>query len=187
MKWVPKGLVYGNSDSFVKSSNPHARSHMARIHNQSTLERVWCCSCTKMSSVVTTVKHERIVHHPSRAIFQADFIDNGESVQTQSDASQGWKGPNEIDSLGNPSQGMHYLECCTAFHPICYLRPFLVLLPPSRNSDPGLHSRHISPLPTTVRALLPFLSREGFSTFFPRRLVSNCAYPRYVYYFVCII
>ena len=33
------------------------------------------------------------------------------------------------------------------------------------------------PLPTTVRAL-HFLSREDFSSFFPRRLASNCAYPR---------
>ena len=33
-----------------------------------------------------------------------------------------------------------------------------------RNSDPGSHSRHYSPLPTTVRAYI-FLSREGFSTF----------------------
>ena len=33
------------------------------------------------------------------------------------------------------------------------------------------------PLPTTVRAL-HFLSREDFSSFFPRRLESNCAYPR---------
>ena len=33
------------------------------------------------------------------------------------------------------------------------------------------------PLPTTVRAL-HFLSREDFSSFFPRRLGSNCAYPR---------
>ena len=32
-------------------------------------------------------------------------------------------------------------------------------LPPSRNSDPGSHSRLFSPLPTTVRAL-PFFYRE---------------------------
>ena len=34
-----------------------------------------------------------------------------------------------------------------------------------------------SPLPATVRAL-HFLSREDFSSFFPRRLAPNCAYPR---------
>ena len=31
--------------------------------------------------------------------------------------------------------------------------PFFFSLPPSRNSDPGTHSRLFSPLPTTVRAL----------------------------------
>ena len=33
------------------------------------------------------------------------------------------------------------------------------------------------PVPTTVRAL-HLLSREDFSSFLPRRLASNCAYPR---------
>ena len=56
-----------------------------------------------------------------------------------------------------------------------------VLLPLSRNSDPGLHtcSRLFPPpLRYTVRALR-FVSREDLSAFFLRRLTSNCAYPRY--------
>ena len=57
----------------------------------------------------------------------------------------------------------------------------LVLLPPSRDSDPGSHTvvGSYPPLPSTVRALHFFLSREGLSTFFPCRQASNCAYPRY--------
>ena len=42
---------------------------------------------------------------------------------------------------------------CCIFHPISYLRPSILSLPPSRNSDPGSHSRLFSPLSTTVRAL----------------------------------
>ena len=52
-------------------------------------------------------------------------------------------------------------------------------LPPinSRNSDPESHSRLFSP-PTHCGSCLAFLKREDFSSFFPRRLASNCAYPR---------
>ena len=53
-------------------------------------------------------------------------------------------------------------------------------LPPSRNSDPGshtIHSRLFFP-PTHCGSCHPFLSREDFVSFFPRRLASNCAYPR---------
>ena len=50
-------------------------------------------------------------------------------------------------------------------------------LPSSRNSDPGSHSRPFSP-PTHYGSCLAFLSREDFSSFFPRRLASNCAFPR---------
>ena len=39
---------------------------------------------------------------------------------------------------------------------------FLVLLRPSRKSDPGLHSRLFSPLPTTARALHFYLSEASF-------------------------
>ena len=49
-------------------------------------------------------------------------------------------------------------------------------LPPSRNSDPGSHSRLFSPL---LRFVPCILSREDFSPFCPRRLTSNCACPRY--------
>ena len=41
-----------------------------------------------------------------------------------------------------------------------------------------IDSRLFSALPATVRAF-HFLTREDFSSFFPRRLPSNCAYPRY--------
>ena len=61
-------------------------------------------------------------------------------------------------------------------HPIYYLCPFCSL-PPSRNSDPGSHSRLFSP-PTHYDSCLAFLWREDFSSFFPRRLASNHAYPR---------
>ena len=61
------------------------------------------------------------------------------------------------------------------FHPIYYLTPFCSL-PPSRNSDAGSHSR-LFPPPTYCGSSLAFLSREDFSSFFPRRLASNCAYP----------
>ena len=55
--------------------------------------------------------------------------------------------------------------------------PFIVFallfsLPSSRNSDPGSHSRLFSP-PTHYGSCLAFLSREDFSSFFPRRLASN--------------
>ena len=65
------------------------------------------------------------------------------------------------------------------FFPIPFIIfALLVLLPPSRNSDPGSHSRFFSPLPIMVRAL-HFFREKKFSTFFPRRLASTCAYPRY--------
>ena len=64
------------------------------------------------------------------------------------------------------------------FFPIPFIIFALLLpLPPSRNSDPGSHNRLVSPPPTTIRALHSLL-REDFSCFFPRRLASNCAYPR---------
>ena len=50
-------------------------------------------------------------------------------------------------------------------------------LPPSRNSHLGSHNRLFSPAPH-CGSCLAFLSREDFSSFFPRRLASNCAYPR---------
>ena len=53
----------------------------------------------------------------------------------------------------------------------------LLSLSPSRNSDPGSHSRLFSP-PAHYGSCIAFFSREDFSSFFPRRLTSNCAYPR---------
>ena len=49
--------------------------------------------------------------------------------------------------------------------------------PPSRNSDPGSHSRLFPP--PHYGSCLAFLSGEDFSSFFPRRPASNCAYARY--------
>ena len=54
----------------------------------------------------------------------------------------------------------------------------LSLLFNSRNSDPGSHSRLFPPR-IYYGSCLEFLSRENFSSFFPPRLASNCAYPRY--------
>ena len=62
------------------------------------------------------------------------------------------------------------------FHPIYTIFALLFSLPPSRNSDPGSHSRLFSP-PTYYGSGLEFLSREDLSSFFPRRLTSDCAYP----------
>ena len=45
-------------------------------------------------------------------------------------------------------------------HPIQYFRP------PSRNSDPGSHTRHLSPLPATVHALR-FYRDGGPALFLP--------------------
>ena len=46
-----------------------------------------------------------------------------------------------------------------------------------RNSDPGSHSRHSSlPPPSPLRSVPSWLSLEELSSFFPRRLASNCAY-----------
>ena len=65
-------------------------------------------------------------------------------------------------------------------HPIYYLR-LSFSLPPfnRRNSDPGSPSRLFSSSPTTVRAFKFYRAKKGFSPFFPRRLASNCACPRY--------
>ena len=57
--------------------------------------------------------------------------------------------------------------------------PFIIFAllffpPPSRNSDPGSRSRLFSPAPH-YGSCLAFLSREDFSSFFQRRLASNCA------------
>ena len=53
----------------------------------------------------------------------------------------------------------------------------LFSLPLSRNSGPGSYSG-LFPPPTHYGSCLAFLSREDFSFFFPRRLASDCAYPR---------
>ena len=60
------------------------------------------------------------------------------------------------------------------FFPIsCIIFALLFSLPPSRNSDPGSHSRLFS-RPTHYGSCLAFFfSREDFSSFFPRRLASN--------------
>ena len=49
----------------------------------------------------------------------------------------------------------------------------------SRNSDPGSHSR-LSPPPPHYGSCFAFLSRQDFSSFFPRRLGSNCS-PKLLY------
>ena len=50
-------------------------------------------------------------------------------------------------------------------------------LPPSRDSDPGSHSRLSSPLSPLRFVPCIFIARR-FSSFFPRRRASNCTYPR---------
>ena len=70
-----------------------------------------------------------------------------------------------------------YLFFYFTFFPSHLLSSPFCSLPPSRNSDPGSHSRLFSP-PTHYGSCLAFLSREDFSSLFPRRLASNCAYQR---------
>ena len=81
---------------------------------------------------------------------------------------------NSVDDMGSN------LRFCFSFFVSVPFIIFALLfsLPPSRNSDPGSHSRLFSPL-THYGSCLAFLSREDFSPFFPRRLASTCAYPRY--------
>ena len=59
----------------------------------------------------------------------------------------------------------------------CIIFALLFSLPPSLDSDPGSYGRLFSP-PTHYGSCLALLSREDFSSFFPRRLASNYAYPR---------
>ena len=56
--------------------------------------------------------------------------------------------------------------------------PFFSIFLLSRNSDSRLQSRLFSP-PSHYGSCLAFLSREDFSSFSPRRLASNCPYPRH--------
>ena len=61
---------------------------------------------------------------------------------------------------------------CAVFYSIPFFVFALLLLSPSRNSDPGSHSRLFSPPPLQfVRSI--FIAREDFSSFLPRRLASN--------------
>ena len=53
----------------------------------------------------------------------------------------------------------------------------LSLLVVTQIGVPGFHSRLFFP-PTHCGSCLAFFSREEFSSFFPRRLASDCAYPR---------
>ena len=69
--------------------------------------------------------------------------------------------------------------CSFFFQSSLLYSPFFFLsLPPGRNSAPGSHSRLFLP-PTHYGSCLAFLSREDFSSFFPRRLASNCAHLRH--------
>ena len=63
------------------------------------------------------------------------------------------------------------------FHPMHFIFALLFSLPLVVTQIRGHIAGSSPPLPTTVRAL-HFLSRFYFSSFFPRRLASNCAYPR---------
>ena len=74
---------------------------------------------------------------------------------------------------------VRFLFFCFFFSNPLIIFALVFSLPPinSRNSDPGSHSRLFSP-PTQYGSCLAFLSRQDFSSFFPRRLASNCAYPR---------
>ena len=72
-----------------------------------------------------------------------------------------------------------YVSLLTEISFFFFSIPFIIFallfsLPPCRNSDPGSHSRLFSP-PTHNGSCLAFLSREDFSSFFPRRLASNSA------------
>ena len=72
---------------------------------------------------------------------------------------------------------MHNIFFSFFFSTLFIVFALLVLHPPSRGSDPGSHSRLFYPLPTTVCASR-FYREKDSAVFFPRRLASNCAYPR---------
>ena len=64
---------------------------------------------------------------------------------------------------------------CFLFHPIDILRPSFLTQSFSRNSYPGSHVAGSSPpSPHHCGSCLEFLTREDDSSFFPRRLASNC-------------
>ena len=73
-------------------------------------------------------------------------------------------------------------RCCVlplVPHPICYLRPsFTYVLPPSTVVITQIRGHIAGYPPPHFGTRLAFLSRGEFSTFFPRRLASNWAYPR---------
>ena len=60
--------------------------------------------------------------------------------------------------------------------PFCSLSLLLIVVTQIRG-----HIAGPSPPPTHYASCPAFLSREAFSSFFPRRLESNCAYPRYAW------
>ena len=80
--------------------------------------------------------------------------------------------------LFHPVYFLWLLRCLLGFEVFISPIPLIVLalpfsLPPSRNSDPGSHSRLFSP-PTHYVSCFAFVSREYFISFFPRRLASVC-------------
>ena len=73
---------------------------------------------------------------------------------------------------------MTYLCNSFVLHPIYFPRTTRKL-PPSSNSDPGLHGGPSSPLPTSARAFIPlvFIGRR-LQHFLPWSTRVNCSYPR---------
>ena len=69
----------------------------------------------------------------------------------------------------------------TSFLFLFFSIPFIILAPLSSPSLPVVTQiwGHIAgPPPSPLRYVPSFISREELSIFFPRRLASNCAYPR---------
>ena len=84
------------------------------------------------------------------------------------------------EELPNINHGLS-LFCYVLFFSIPVIIFALLFLSPSynsRNSNPGSRIR-LFPPPPHHGMCLAFLSREDFGSFFPRRLASSCAYPRY--------
>ena len=72
---------------------------------------------------------------------------------------------------------LFYLFIYFFCHPVYYPRTTFAL-PPSSNRVRGRTAGPLPSQPRYVPSFFLFLSREELSIFFPRRLASNCAYPR---------
>ena len=151
------------------------------------LNPVTMCSITAWSSTLTTHTHATRQEDQGQksTISQLIIV----FVVTGSNNGFPWYVRRPWGSLSIQVAARFFVKArlCTFFSLLFFLLffsiPFILSSPFCSLSLPVVTQirGHIAgsspPLPTTVRAL-HFLSQENFSCFFPRRLASNCAYPR---------